>query len=134
MTIERVLIKGGFLIDPKGPDFRVQLANEISRRNLPIEELPEGSYDMTPPTPWGTTYKHDVTVFQDGTAMYRLFPKLLGVGTRASGEEAVRRGGRIVNISEDNPLVAVTSLKPVVHQLWVYDLLLHEPGPSPRRK
>lgn len=135
MTIGRVRIEGGFSVR-RDDRFIDKIINKATDDNLKVEILPEGTYDVTPPLPAETFYRHELVVFGNGGGLYRLFPKEVDAISVMVGEDRVMQsGGRQVNIPKDSGVMVISTRDPQCEgNMLVHGILVHKPGMSPRRR
>lgn len=126
----------GILIDPIKNRVEEEIARVYSEYNAEFDALPEGNYNITPPWWRKNTHTHHLTVFKDGTGLYRLFPRDGGSGliSFARGEISVKRGGTFNRIPQEAAFAVVNGPNPKTGRIEVLRLVAHFEGPSPKKR
>ena len=129
MAIERLSFKDGVHLPLEGHANKelIKIAEENSDK---IEILSEGEYDLTPSWWRKHLYTHNLIVLEDGTGVYRAIPREKGVGTREVSMGKIgkfQKGGRVVKIPEDQPVVVVGGPLKDRERMGVYEIIFYSP-------
>jgi len=131
MTIERISFPAGLPIrDVESFEPASFVINHLEK----AQALPTGEYDLTPKVWRKNVYKYNLIVNPDGTGAVRTLPRykdsksqLVGLGRT----EPIQRGGRTINIPETQGAFAIMGPKRNDPQIYLFEYLIHVPGPSP---
>jgi hypothetical protein len=99
-----------------------------------IVTLEPGVYDVTPKVWTNNTHRHELTVLDNGTGLYRLYPRYGDAGYRIFGPgndemPAITPGGRVQPLDDNNRLAIVAGGHPRKQDtLQMFEILLYTPA------
>lgn len=132
MTIERLSFPEGLPIKDRA-DF---VPADIVASNFDrLVTLPIGEYDITPKIWRRHVYRYNVLVKPDGSATLRMIPRFSDAQSQvvcSEGKSPFQGGGRLINIPDDETIYAIAGPKRDDPQIYLFELLFHLPGPSPK--
>jgi len=135
MSIERLRFETGHPLSPDKP-VEEEIIQILKDNDANIQILSEGYYDLTPRLHINPIFKHSLTVFENGSAIYRLTPRYENVGINSRyGQEIdkFRPGGNITHLPQDEEIVVVADPLKNCGKIGVFEIIRHTPGPNPKK-
>jgi hypothetical protein len=136
MTIEMLQFKEPVVQDiTEGDPFRWAIGAIVANFDH-VVILPEGNYDLTPTSWTHNAGRHELTVFENGNALYRMIPlrQDTAVFDSARRDRGFVSGGRTQLIPEDAEVTLLASpAREGGTKVEIHNIIFYIPGPSPRK-
>jgi len=94
-----------------------------------LDPLEPGQYNVTPAIWTKNLLDHELVVLDDGTGIYRTYPRHRDSGYYAvtQGSSRLRRGGQQQPINLENPFALIAGGHPRKHDLQIFGLIAYIP-------
>jgi hypothetical protein len=118
---------------PEDPDrIHAALAELVMAHSVDIVPLVPGVYDVAPKVWTKHVQNHELTVLDNGTGLYRTYPREEGAGVVETKPEGgftpFKRGGKVLEINEKQTMAVVAGGHPRKPKLQMYSLIAYTPG------
>jgi len=137
MTIERMHFENGYPLKFSGKTINSQIEDIYIFNQHKIKTLPEGEYNLTPQWWVKDFVENSLSVFKDGSAIYKTIPLNDEVITVDYDQEGIGRrksGKQILHLPTDVEITVVVGPLEDKPSIGVYDIILYNPGDSPKKQ
>ena len=131
MAVELLHAKGGYPLDPE-VDPGIQIDALVLANLNNFAPLKEKSYNLTKISAINDSqYRHWLIVLENGIGLRRAIPRVIPDLSKGA-DNVIGLRGRMVEISQPDQVVVISTYLPSTGQTIVYDIIRYVPGPSPK--
>ncbi len=132
MSIHRLDIPEGVVLptQPRPDGLELLVADVLTSHFAELVHLGQGQYDVTPRLWTDNTHRHELTVFDNGEGMYRMYPRRGSAGVISGSEGGIasfHAGGAQQPVNAEQPLTIIAGGHPVSRDLRVFGLIAYLP-------
>jgi hypothetical protein len=128
MPISRLSLPEGEPLPKELSNLHLVAANIILNNLSEVKLVDPGEYDLTPRIWTKNVFNHELTVFDDGTGLYRILPKSDDAGAIEATKKSIssfEKGGRQYFINDNHPLAVVAGNHPVKQEPTIFEIIIH---------